>query len=150
MDVLDLNIRPLRATDAGAVAALNESLGYPAGTDEVRARIQHLRGRNDRVALGAVLQEVVVGWVDAAVEHHLQSEPVVTIGGLIVREDMRGKRIGQKLCGAVEEWAKQAGILTVRVRSQQKRVDAHRFYLRDGYINVKMSAVFEKRLVPQA
>jgi PhnO protein len=44
----------------------------------------------------------------------------------------------------VEEWARSKSIPIVRVRSQIKREDAHRFYLRDGYRKVKTSLVFEK------
>jgi hypothetical protein len=46
----------------------------------------------------------------------------------------------------VEEWARMQGIRRVRVRSQIKREDAHRFYLRDEYRQVKTSLVFEKEL----
>ena len=63
---------------------------------------------------------------------------------------MRGKHIGQQLCQAVEQWAMQTGIARVRVRSQLKRTDAHRFYLRDGYKQVKVSAVFEKQVLCQS
>jgi GNAT superfamily N-acetyltransferase len=111
--------------------------------------MEKLAARNDHIALAAVWQEMVVGWIQAAVEWHLQSEPLVVIGGLIVREDMRGKRIGQQLCQAVEQWTMQTGIATVRVRSQLKRADAHRFYLREGYMQVKISAVFEKQVLGQ-
>ena len=71
----------------------------------------------------------------------------MVLGGLVVRADMRGRRIGQQLCHAVEQWALTNEIHTVRVRSQVKRADAHRFYLRVGYTQVKTSAVFEKDLV---
>lgn len=91
-----------------------------------------------------------MGWVDAAVERHLQSKPVVMIGGLVVREDLRGKGIGQQLCHAVEHWATQIGIGVVRVRCELKRADAHRFYLREGYSQVKVSSVFEKYVLRQA
>jgi GNAT superfamily N-acetyltransferase len=143
-------IRVVRADDAETVAALSASFGYPASASEMRSRIKELADNKDRMAFAAVLQGVVVGWVDAAVERHLQSKPVVVIGGLVVRNDMRGKRIGQRLCDAVEQWAVQIGIAAVRVRSQLKRADAHRFYLRDGYTQVKISAVFEKDVLRQA
>jgi GNAT superfamily N-acetyltransferase len=145
-----VTIRVLRADDAETFAALSASLGYPASAGEVRSRIEVLAGSNDRMAFAAILQDAVVGWIDAAVERHLQSEPVVVIGGLVVRDDVRGRRIGQQLCLAVEQWAVQIGIGAVRVRSQMKRADAHRFYLRDGYTQVKISAVFEKRVLQQA
>jgi GNAT superfamily N-acetyltransferase len=143
-------IRVVRVNDAEVVAALSASFGYPASADEMRSRIEELADDNDRIAFAAVFEDVVVGWVDAAVERHLQAKPVVVIGGLVIRDDMRGKRIGQQLCRAVEEWAMQIGIAVVRVRSQMKRADAHRFYLRDGYTQVKISAVFEKYVLPQA
>jgi GNAT superfamily N-acetyltransferase len=132
------------------VAALSASFGYPTSAADMRSRIEDLTHSNDRVAFAAVSQDVVVGWVDAAVERHLQSKPVVVIGGLVVRDDMRRKRIGQQLCHAVEQWALKIGMAAVRVRSQMKRADAHRFYLRDGYTQVKISAVFEKDVRRQA
>jgi GNAT superfamily N-acetyltransferase len=145
-----MTIRMLRAEDAETVATLSASLGYPVCASDVRSRIELLADSNDRMAFAAILQDAVVGWIDAAVERHLQSEPVVAIGGLVVRDDMRGKRIGQQLCHAVEQWAVKIGIAAVRVRSQLKRADAHRFYLRDGYTQVKISAVFEKHVFRQA
>ena len=144
-----VTIRAVRAEDAETIALLSASLGYFASEDEIRSRIEQLAKDNERTALAAVLQGEVVGWVEAGVERHLQSASVVVIGGLVVRNDMRGRRIGQQLCRTVEEWAVQIGIATVRVRSQLKRVDAHRFYLRDGYTQVKVSAVLEKHLLRQ-
>src|ERR1700761_2204530 len=138
-------VRPLRVDDAEGVAELSEMLGYPVHANAVRSRIEGFASSSEHAAFAATVQDVVVGWIDAAVERHLQSEPAVVIGGLVVRDDMRGRRIGQQLCQAVEEWAVQIGVSTVRVRSQQKRADAHRFYLRDGYEQVKVSAVFEKQ-----
>jgi len=145
-----MTIRVVRADDAEAVATLSASFGYPVSACDMRSRIEEFASNNERVAFVAVLQDVVVGWADAGVERHLQSTPVVVIGGLVVRDDMRGKRMGQQLCRAVEQWAIEVGIATVRVRSQMKRVDAHRFYLRDGYTQVKISAVFEKNVLRQA
>ena len=144
-----MKVRALRVDDAEAVAALSAALGYPAREEEIRSRIQQLAENSERMALAAVLQDEVVGWIDAAVERHLQSESVVVIGGLVVRNDVRGRRIGQHLCQAVEQWAVQIGIATVRVRSQLKRADAHRFYLRGGYSQVKISAVLEKHVLLQ-
>jgi len=38
------------------------------------------------------------------------------------------------------------GIAKVRVTSRSVRLDAHRFYQRDGYVEIKTSKVFEKVL----
>jgi (aminoalkyl)phosphonate N-acetyltransferase len=98
----------------------------------------------DRVAFAAVVDGQIVGWIDAAMERHLQSQASAVIGGLVVREDTRGWGVGRRLCLEVEEWARSKSVPIVRVRSQIKREDAHRFYLRDGYRKVKTSFVFEK------
>jgi GNAT superfamily N-acetyltransferase len=50
------------------------------------------------------------------------------------------------LCEEVERWAREQGLGVVRVTSRSTREAAHRFYLRDGYRQIKTSLVFEKIL----
>jgi hypothetical protein len=45
-----------------------------------------------------------------------------------------------------EEWARQQGLGNIVVRSRATREAAHRFYLREGYAQTKISAVFTKIL----
>jgi GNAT superfamily N-acetyltransferase len=141
-----VSVRRLAAEDAEVAAELSGQLGYPCGVEELRRRIKELLRTADRVGFAAVLDGQMVGWIDAATERHLQGETCVVIGGLVVRDGARGLGIGRRLCVAVEEWARSRSIPVVRVRSQIKREDAHRFYLRDGYEKVKTSLVFEKQL----
>lgn len=141
-----LSIRSLKAEDAEVAADLSGQLGYPCEVDELRERIEETLRSIDRVAFAAVVDGEMVGWIDAAMERHLQSSACAVIGGLVVRDGARGLGIGRRLCLEVEEWARSKSVPVVRVRSQIKREDAHRFYLRDGYEKVKTSLVFEKRL----
>jgi GNAT superfamily N-acetyltransferase len=145
-DLSRFSFRQLMADDAEAAAELCSQLGYPNSPDDLRHRIDETSRSADRVAFAAVLDGQIVGWIDAAIERHLQSSACAVIGGLVVRDDIRGLGIGRRLCVEVEEWARSQSIPVVRVRSQIKREDAHRFYLRDGYSKVKTSLVFEKRL----
>jgi GNAT superfamily N-acetyltransferase len=138
------SVRRLTAEDAEEAAELSGQLGYSADATVLRQRLEAMSDDPDRLALAAVLDGQLVGWIDAAVERHLQSDDVVDIGGLVVRDGARGLGIGRLLCEEVERWAREKGIGRVRVRSQIKREDAHRFYLRDGYEKVKTSLVFEK------
>jgi GNAT superfamily N-acetyltransferase len=142
-----LLIRRLSAEDAEAAAELSGELGYRCTTEDLRERIEELSCTADRVAFAAVLDDQIVGWIDAAMERHLQYAASAVIGGLVVRENTRGLGVGRRLCVEVEEWARSKSIPVVRVRSQIKREDAHRFYLRDGYSKVKTSLVFEKRVL---
>ena len=141
-----VSIRRLSVDDAEAAAELSSQLGYPSSPGDLRKRIEELSHTTDRVAFAAVVDGEMVGWIDAAMERHLQYAASAVIGGLVVREEMRGQGVGRRLCVEVEEWARSQSVPLVRVRSQIKREDAHRFYLRDGYQKVKTSLVFEKVL----
>lgn len=142
-----LSIRRLTVDDAEAAAELSKQLGYSCSHSDLGERIDELARASDRVAFAAVIDGQIVGWIDAAMERHLQSAATAVIGGLVVRDDMRGLGIGKHLCLEIEEWARSKSIPVVRVRSQVKREDAHRFYLRDGYRKVKTSLVFEKAVL---
>jgi GNAT superfamily N-acetyltransferase len=146
-NVTGLLIRRLTADDAEAAAELSGQLGYSSSAGDLRERIEELSQTADRVAFAAVVDGQMVGWIDAAMERHLQYAASAVIGGLVVREDLRGFGVGRRLCIEVEEWARSKSVPVVRVRSQIKREDAHRFYLRDGYSKVKTSLVFEKRVL---
>lgn len=142
-----LSIRRLTINDAEATAELCSQLGYPSSPDDLRTRIDERSRSTDSVALAAIMDGQIVGWIDAFIEQHLQSSPSVVIGGLVVRDTTRGLGIGKRLCLEIEEWGRSKSIPLLRVRSQIIREDAHRFYLREGYRKVKTSLVFEKPLL---
>jgi len=140
-------VRGIELPDAEAVARLVVQLGYERPVSAVREWIGGLESRTGtQVAFVACLDNEVVGWIEACVERHLQSEPFALIGGLVVKEDARGHGIGRHLCEAVEAWAAVSGVSKVRVTSRSTREQAHRFYRRDGYVDVKTSLVFEKHV----
>ena len=144
---MTLQIRPIREEDADAAAALCAQLGYPTDAETVLARMGQIAADDNRAVLATSLDGVLVGWIDLSIECHLQSEPGVLIGGLVVAESARGQGIGQQLCMAAEDWARGHGITRIRVRSNVIRKRARAFYLREGYTRVKTSAVFEKKLL---
>jgi GNAT superfamily N-acetyltransferase len=144
-----LTIRRVKVEDAEAVAALSGQLGYEASCEDLRTRIERLAGcEESQVVFVACFgaESALAGWIEVAVTHHLQSEPFALIGGLVVRDGLRGCGIGRRLCEAAEAWARAQGIRVLRVTSRSTRLEAHRFYLRDGYNETKTSKVFEKLL----
>ncbi len=143
-----LLVRVISHEDAAAVAELSRQLGYEVSPEMVAEQIGSLSSRSaNQIAFVACVGTDVVGWIEAAITHHLQSPPYSLIGGLVVREGMRSMGVGKRLCAEVEAWSREKGIAVVRVTSRSSREDAHRFYLRDGYERIKTSAVFEKVLV---
>ena len=140
-------IRPIAVEDAEAVAELVLQLGYERTPAQIADWIAALAGReHEQQAFVACVGNEVVGWIEVAVVRHLQNEPFALIGGLVVKEGYRDGGVGRRLCEEAERWAHEQGSRVMRVTSRSTRERAHAFYLRDGYIQVKMSCVFEKSL----
>jgi GNAT superfamily N-acetyltransferase len=147
-DAAQFNIRSIHPDDAVAVAELVTQLGYERTPDQVRRWIHDLDSRSEHACFVAELSGEVVAWIDVSLERHLQSEVFGLIGGLVVKDGVRGAGIGRRLCEQAEAWSRQQGVKKIRVTSRSTREAAHRFYLRDGYRQTKISMVFEKPLEP--
>jgi GNAT superfamily N-acetyltransferase len=147
-DAAEVDIRPIRQEDAGAVAELVAQLGYQRTPEQVGHWVGDLDSRSGQACFVAELNGEVVAWIDVSLERHLQSEVFGLIGGLVVREGLRGAGIGRRLCEQAEDWSRGQGAKKIRVTSRSTREAAHRFYLRDGYRQTKISMVFEKPLEP--
>jgi predicted N-acetyltransferase YhbS len=143
-----LSVRGIARADAAAVRELSIQLGYEASQAEIEERITVLLSNAEaQVALVACAGEEVVGWIEASIVRHLQSAPHTLIGGLVVKDGVRGLGVGKRLCAEVEDWSRNKGLTVLRVTSRSTREGAHRFYLREGYRQTKTSAVFEKVLL---
>jgi GNAT superfamily N-acetyltransferase len=143
-----LLVRVISCEDAASVAALSAQLGYEISIEAIEEHIGRLSAcAGSQVAFVACMGTVVVGWIEAAITHHLQSAPHSLITGLVVRDGMRGFGVGKRLCAEVEAWSREQGIVVLRVTSRMSREGAHRFYLREGFQQTKTSAVFEKILL---
>jgi predicted N-acetyltransferase YhbS len=142
----ELVIRLVEQRDAPEVSLLIEQLGYQRSQDEVSRWVAALAADSERqTAFVACIRDEVVGWIEASIERRLQSPSFALIGGLVVKESVRGNGIGQRLCEAAETWSWERHVSTVRVTSRSTRLDAYRFYERNGYQAVKTSQVFEKK-----
>ncbi len=137
-------VQEMRLEDSGEVAELCGELGYPISPPDMAKRIHAQLQLHDHVTYVACLDDRVVGWIDVGITHHLQAEPYGEIGGFVVSSTVRGKGIGKQLLAAAERWAAERGLRHVLVRSQAARDRAHEFYLREGYKQTKISAVFTK------
>lgn len=141
-----LNIRSICVDDTDAVSELVTQLGYERTPEQVRSWVRELASWPKQAAFIAELNSEVVGWIDVSLEHHLQSEVFCLIGGLVVKDAVRSTGIGRLLCEVAEDWSRKQGAKKIRVTSRSTREAAHRFYLRNGYRQTKISMVFEKPL----
>jgi GNAT superfamily N-acetyltransferase len=144
-----VRIRPIRASDAAALAPLCGQLGYPATVQQVQRRLVLLVDRADQGLLCAESDDDgLVGWLHVQTRRVLETDPFAEICGLVVDEQRRGAGIGRDLVAAAEQWAAERGYLTVRVRSNVIRTDTHRFYEHLGYAVLKSQISFAKTLTP--
>ena len=142
-----ISIRAARDGDAAALAQLSHQLGYPVDAVTMSARHAQVREADvGEVFVAADAQGNIVGWTHVVPRLHLEEIPFCELAGLVVADHVRGSGVGALLLHAAEAWAKVRGFARFRVRSNVVRERAHRFYLREGYVERKRQVVFEKEL----
>lgn len=141
-------IRPAQASDATALASLAVQLEH-AATDAamIVQRLAAVGAADPGVSLVAEdAQGTVCGFARALPQHFIVDAPFVELAALVVDDAARGSGVGKALLAAVEAWARRQGFPGLYVRSNVIRERAHRFYLREGYVERKRQAVFFKAL----
>jgi GNAT superfamily N-acetyltransferase len=144
MSAPDITIRSARPSDAEAIAALAKQLGYTAEASLVADRLSRVLNRPDQQLLVADHSGRPVGWIHMLIAEYIEAEAFVVIGGLVVDRDHRKQGIGRRLLADAEEWAAQRGCSVVRLSSTVQRIEAHQFYERAGYTNIKTQYSFAK------
>jgi GNAT superfamily N-acetyltransferase len=139
----------MRATDTDRVAELATQLGYPSTSDDIAARFKELEARpaEHAILVATDAADTPIAWIHVARIRSLVESEVAMIGGLVVGEGSRSSGVGAALVAAAEAWARERGARTMSVRSRTERERAHRFYEREGYVQIKLSHVFHKPLV---
>lgn len=129
----EINIRRAVPADAAALPELVAELGYPTGSQELQQRLDSLTAAGDQV-LVAVRQEQVVGFVLLHRTYFLHRPPDGRVVTLVVTAEYRSQGIGNQLLRAAEQALIQLGCGRIEISSGARREAAHRFYLREGYI----------------
>ena|SRR5690348_117211 len=143
---MEIQILPIMVEHAPEVQKLSGQLGYPLSLTEIKSNITEVVKANDHVAFIALHNERVAGWIHAFRCVLLESNPFIEIGGLVVDEQYRGKGIGKKLVEGIKEWCLENGFHDIRVRSNVKRKEAHKFYTAIGFGESKEQKVFQMKL----
>ncbi len=146
---MSCTIRPARESDASAIAHLAGELGYPSSAEEALARLRTVAGRKEDGAFVAELAGAVVGWMHLFGANRLESDPFAEIAGLVVAAGARGHGIGKVLVVTAEQWARDRGYRSIRIRSNVIRTEAHRFYEGLGYLRAKSQTVFTKAITTE-
>lgn len=126
----------------GQLKGLMEELGYELKTSQIVQNIQEIRSRGGEVFV-AKINNIVVGCVCAIIDVRLAAGINGEIVSLVVSEQHRGSGIGKELVELAESWLKQR-VARIRVRANLIRSEAHEFYLKAGYQELKTQKIFEK------
>ena len=142
-----MRVRPMSERDARAVADLSGQLGYSSTVAQIERRFERLRGDPESAIFVAEDEGGrVAGWAHVVGRCFLELDPYAELGGLVVDSAARRKGAGKALVSAAEKWAAARGYVTMRVRSNMKRVEARPFYEGAGYTITKSQNVYEKSI----
>jgi GNAT superfamily N-acetyltransferase len=132
-----IDFRTAQESDADGIAELLTSLGYAQTQSFIRARITQLLAHPDEELLVAVSNAGVLGIIS------LHFIPQLALAGdfcrisyFCVDEEARGEGVGAALEARATELAQARGSDRIEIHCHSRRVDAHRFYNRQGYSEV--------------
>lgn len=134
-----VSIRPARAGDFAAVAALLAELGRPAlsagSAAAARGVYERHLARPDTASLVAVVEGAVVGFMSLEFRERLnRTRPQAWIPDLIVSAAHRGRGAGQTLLLRGIALAEGRGCWSVTLESGRSRHAAHRRYRAVGMV----------------
>ncbi len=133
-------IRLASESDALEINNVSKHLGYSELTaDESLLKLRDLLNTTYNKVYVAELNGCVVGWLHIFYAHRLASDNFYEIGGLVVSPDARGRGVGRDLV----KYAQIQNDGKFRVRCNESRKDAHKFYGAVGFIGSKVQRVFQ-------
>ncbi len=143
-------IRKAEIKDAERIAILADQLGYIVTSQQAQERIDKIQNNYSHVLYVATLDGLnhgkVIGWIHAYIEDTIVTETAIFVVSLIVDQDYRYRGIGHLLIKQIENWAAKSDIKDILIGSNIKRKEAHLFYEKIGYTNIKQSLTFYKSL----
>lgn len=126
--------RPATVNDAAVLSGLLVQLGYPDTAPFITAKLAAIGTDPAARCWVAGCDERVLGFLS------LHILPQIALPGDFARisyfcidEIARGRGVGKTLLGHAELYARELGCDRMEVHCHQRRVDAHRFYVREGF-----------------
>ena len=140
-------LRNITIFDAQEIQSIsNFELGYDVNLDIVKKQIRKLTNDNKHnIIIGFENEQTrkIIGFVHAELYESLYMDTGLNILGLAVNSNFQGQGIGKKLMSAIEDYALKNNISYVRLNSNIRRIEAHKFYESIGYVCDKT----QKRLI---
>ena len=132
-----ITYREATINDAANMASLSTQLGYPSTAESLKGNLEKVLSLAGNIVFVAAYNKKVIGWMNVRIVSTIETGTNCEIYGLIVDEAYRNKGIGKTFINKAKEWSMQNGIKKLRVRTNVKRQEAHRFYFREGFKETK-------------
>lgn len=140
-------LRNITIFDAQEIQSIsNFELGYDVNLDIVKKQIRKLTNDNKHnIIIGFENEQTrkIIGFVHAELYESLYMDTGLNILGLAVDSNFQGQGIGKKLMNSIEDYALKNNISYIRLNSNVRRIEAHKFYESIGYVCDKT----QKRLI---
>lgn len=138
-----MKIRAANQFDAESIAKISDVLGYgQPSNSEVATQLAEIEISKSINVWVCEIGSEIVGWAHAEKVTRLSSNPFVEILGIAVASQFQNKGVGSRLVKEVADWAASIH-LDVRVRTNENRAQAIKFYTKLGFSKVKNQLVFE-------
>jgi len=144
MEMGQICVRKVKVTDYNDIFLLNQELGYFYPIEKVKERIANVIESTEDIVFVAQQGSEVIGYIHGSSYEVLYYDPLVRIMGFVVKEKYRNIGVGSMLINELECWAKEKGYSGITLTSRFERLNAHRFYEKHGYVNIKNQKNFQK------
>lgn len=135
--------RPFQQPDLPALIPLMEQLGYRHSETTLLNNIQAVQKADGEIFVVETSGQIE-GCISAIIDVRLAEGKMGEIVSLVVSEEARGLGLGKGLVSTAENWLFQR-CDCIRVRANQMRDDAHKFYQNMGYEITKNQVILIKK-----
>lgn len=129
------NIRSAKLKDVRAIQFLLDQLGYPHSETFLEKKLMQMLSDDDYQVLVYESEGKVVGLMTIHFyKQIIYDTEIANIGVFVVDKDQRNKGVGRLMEEHCVEETKARRCILIEVFSVDHRIDAHRFYERQGYV----------------
>ena len=140
-------LRNITILDAKEIQKISDyELGYDVNLEIVKKQIEKLtKDNNHHIIIGFENEQTrkIIGFVHAEFYESIYMDTGLNILALAVNSNFQGQGIGKKLMSFIEDYALKNNISFIRLNSNVRRTEAHKFYESIGYVCDKT----QKRLI---
>lgn len=129
----NLHIRPMQITDAEAVVKLSHQLGYEITQDDFVRRFNTVQGNSLHFLFVVEHQNQVIAWFHFEKTQSLILDDQYIGRAAVVDSNFRNQNIGSECVRYAIDFVKKRGAKNLSFWANLNRVDAHRFYEREGF-----------------